>query len=88
MIKPTQDFVLFEPEPLPEKAGSIFLPDSVNAAQQYGHIRAVGPKAKDVYEGDRVFIRKHPVATDVTINWRPHKLMRMEDVLAKVENAA
>lgn len=88
MIKPTQDFVLFEPEPLPEMAGSIIIPESVQAKQQFGHIRAKGDKVKDVEVGDRVFIHPNPVATNVTINWRTHRLMRIVDVLAKAEHAA
>ena len=84
VIKPTQDFVLFEPEPLPEMAGSIFIAESVNRVQQYGHVRAKGDKAIDVEVGDRVFIHKNSVATNLTLNWRPHKLIRMVDVLAKI----
>lgn len=84
MIKPLDDRILFEPEPLQEKRGAIFVPESANQFQQYGHVRAKGDKCYDVEVDDRVVIRKHPVAVDITVDWKPHKILRMEDVLAKL----
>lgn len=92
-VKPLNDRVLIQPVEADEKtAGGILLPDSAQEKPLRGKVVAVGAGALDdkgnrislaVKKGDIVVYGKY-AGTDVTVSGKEFKIMRENDILAKV----
>lgn len=88
-FKPTGAGVLVEPIYQKPQIGRIVVPEAHREDRpQEAVIAALGPKAKiDAKVGDRV-ITDAFAGTWLEINGRRHRLLKPEDVLALVEQAA
>ncbi len=92
-IRPLDDRVVVEPLEAEEKTpGGILLPDTAKQKPQKGKVVAVGPgKLKDngeritlaVVVGDEVIYGKY-AGNDVEVSGKDLKIMRENDILAKV----
>src|SRR3989337_2456045 len=92
-LKPLDDRVVVEPVEAEEMtAGGIVLPDTAKEKPQRGTVLAIGPgKLLDsgqrgelsVAVGDEVIYGKY-AGSDIEINGREVKILRENDVLAKV----
>ena len=92
-IRPLDDRVVVEPVEAEEKtAGGILLPDTAKQKPQRGVVLAVGPgKLLDngnrttlaVSKGDEVLYGKY-AGSDVKIGTRELKILRENDILAKI----
>jgi co-chaperonin GroES (HSP10) len=56
-IKPTNDNLLVEPNHSKQKAGKIYMPDTVKSNTKAGKVLAVGELAQHVQEGDTIVYR-------------------------------
>ncbi len=92
-LKPLDDRIVVEPLEAEETtAGGIVLPDTAKEKPQRGTVLAVGPgKLLDSGErgelsvavGDEVIFGKY-IATDIELDGREIKILRENDILAKV----
>jgi chaperonin GroES len=92
-LRPLDDRVVVEPMEAEERtAGGIVLPDSAKEKPQRGTIISVGPgKLLDSGErgslsvtvGDEVIYGKYS-GTEIEVNGRDVKILREQDILAKV----
>jgi chaperonin GroES len=92
-IRPLDDRVVVEALEAEEKTtGGILLPDTAKQKPQRGRVLAVGPgKLRDsgerstlsVHVGDEVLFGRY-AGSDVEVNGRDVKIMRENDILAKV----
>lgn len=92
-IKPLDDKLVVEPLEAEEKtAGGILLPDTAKQKPQRGRVLATGPgKLRDtgeraamaVSKGDEVLYGKYS-GSDVEVDGRELKILREQDVLAKI----
>lgn len=92
-IRPLDDRVVVEAlEAEEQTAGGILLPDTAKQKPQRGKVLAVGPgKLQDngqrlalaVSVGDEVLFGRY-AGNDVEVNGKEYKIMRENDILAKV----
>jgi len=92
-IRPLDDRVVVEGlEAEEQTAGGILLPDTAKQKPQRGKVLAVGPgKLEDngkrqtlaVVVGDEVLFGRY-AGNDVEVNGKEYKIMRENDILAKV----
>src|SRR5947207_3080640 len=92
-IRPMDDRVVVESlEAEEQTAGGILLPDTAKQKPQRGKVLAVGPgKLRDdgkrsavaVVIGDEVLFGRY-AGNDVEVNGKEYKIMRENDILAKV----
>ena len=93
MIRPLGDKVVVEAvEEESKTSGGIFLPDTAKQKPQRGRVLAVGPgklndsgvrAALSVQKGDEVIYGRYS-GSDVEVDGREVKIMRENDILAKV----
>ncbi|NUM34695.1 MAG: co-chaperone GroES [Candidatus Brocadiae bacterium] len=94
-LYPLDDRIIIEIEEAEEKTiGGIVLPDTAKEKPQRGKVVAVGSgklldngeRAKPVLkEGDRVIFGKYS-GSDVKVDGKEYKILRENEVLAKLEN--
>jgi chaperonin GroES len=94
MLKPLDDRVVIKVDDSESKtAGGIVLPDRAQEKQQRGAVVAVGPgklletgerAALAVKVGDKVLFGKYS-GSDVKVKGEEYKIMRENDILAKIE---
>ena len=92
-LRPLDDRVVIEPmDPEEVTAGGIVLPDAAQEKPQRGHVVAVGPgKLLDsgrrgelsIGVGDQVIFGKY-AGSEVEVDGKDYKIMRENDILAKV----
>jgi len=92
-VRPLDDRVVVEPLEAEEKtAGGILLPDTARQKPQRGRVLAIGPgKLRDsgdrtalaVTRGDEVIYGRYS-GTDIEVEGREIKILRENDILAKV----
>ena len=92
-IRPLDDRVVVESLEAEEKtAGGIILPDTAKQKPQRGKVIAAGPGKLDdngkrnplaVVVGDEVLFGRY-AGNDVEVNGKEYKIMRENDILAKV----
>jgi chaperonin GroES len=92
-IRPLDDRVVVEPVEAEEKTtGGILLPDTAKQKPQRGRVLAVGPgKLRDngerltlsVNKGDEVIYGRYS-GSDIEVDGREIKILRENDILAKV----
>jgi len=92
-LRPLDDRVVVEPQEAEERtAGGIVLPDSAKEKPQRGTVVCVGPGKMlesgkrgelSVAKGDVVIYGKYS-GTDVEVDGRDLKILREQDILAKV----
>lgn len=92
-VRPLDDRVVVEPLEAEEKtAGGILLPDTAKQKPQRGRVLAVGPgKLLDdgkrnkvaVVKGDEVLYGRYS-GTDIEVDRKEIKILRENDILAKV----
>jgi chaperonin GroES len=77
-------------------ASGLVIPDSAKERPQHGHVVAVGPgkmndaglvETIDLKQGDRVLYQKY-TGQEVTVDKTDYIVIRFQDVLAKLEEAA
>ena len=95
-LKPLADRVVVEVLEAEERtAGGIVLPDTAKEKPQQGRVIATGPGEikKDgtrtdmpLKKGDHVYFGKYS-GTDVTVGGEDYKILKLNEVLARIETA-
>lgn len=96
-LKPLHDRIIVEAAAKEEKtSGGIILPDAAQEKPLRGTVLAVGPGKRldsgalapvDVNEGDTIIYGKY-AGTEVTVDGKDYIILRAEDILAVVGEAA
>jgi len=96
VVPMTDHIVLQAVEQEEISAYGLVIPDSAKEKPQHGHVIAVGPGKRndkgdldtiDLAAGDRVLYQKY-TGQEVTVDSEEYIIIRFQDVLAKLEEAA
>jgi len=96
-VTPMTDHIVLTPVEQEEiSASGLVIPDSAKEKPQHGHVVAVGPGKRndkgdldtiDLAAGDRVLYQKY-TGQEVTVDSTDYIIIRFQDVLAKLDEAA
>ena len=77
MIKPTQDYILVEPEAEEASNSGLYIPEKQQS--NYGIVKARGIEVKNINTGDKVFFKQYSA-----IEIDDLLLLKEEDILAVI----
>ncbi len=96
-VVPMTDHIVLKPVEQEEiSASGLVIPDSAKEKPQHGHVLAVGPGKRnekgdldtiDLAAGDRILYQKY-TGQEVSVGTEDYIIIRFQDVLAKLEEAA
>ncbi|MGE3961061.1 MAG: co-chaperone GroES [Dehalococcoidia bacterium] len=96
-VVPMTDHIVLSPVEQEEiSASGLVIPDSAKEKPQHGHVVAVGPGKRndkgdldtiDLASGDRILYQKY-TGQEVTVDGTEYIIIRFQDVLAKLDEAA
>ncbi|MCK9487308.1 MAG: co-chaperone GroES [Dehalococcoidia bacterium] len=96
-VVPMTDHIVLKPVEQEEiSASGLVIPDSAKEKPQHGHVLAVGPgkrndkgelETMELVPGDRILYQKY-TGQEVSVGTEDYIIIRFQDVLAKLEEAA
>ena len=96
-VVPMTDHIVLTPVEQEEiSASGLVIPDSAKEKPQHGHVVAVGPGKRnekgdldtiELSSGDRILYQKY-TGQEVTVDGTEYIIIRFQDVLAKLDEAA